>query len=63
MLIEHSAILDVACIGVPHAEMGEELKALAIPSDSGAAPAPEAVIAWCRERLSHYKCPPQPGMG
>ncbi len=57
VLIEHSAILDVACIGVPHAEMGEELKALAIPSDSGAAPAPEAVIAWCRERLSHYKCP------
>ena len=57
VLIEHGAILDVACIGVPHAEMGEELKALAIPHDDHAPPSPEAVIAWCRERLSHYKCP------
>ncbi len=57
VLIEHEAILDVACIGVPHAEMGEELKALAIPHDAVAAPSPEDIIVWCRERLSHYKCP------
>ena len=57
VLIEHPAVLDVACIGVPHAEMGEQLKALAIPRDSGSLPAGEEVIAWCRERLSHYKCP------
>lgn len=57
VLIEHEAVLDVACIGVPHAEMGEELKALAIARAPLHPPAPEAVIAWCRERLSHYKCP------
>ena len=55
VLIEHPAILDVACIGVPHAEMGEELKALAIPVDEALAPG--EVLNWCRERLSHYKCP------
>jgi len=55
VLIEHPAILDVACIGVPHAEMGEELKALAIAH--GEPEAAEAVLNWCRERLSHYKCP------
>ncbi len=57
VLIEHPAVLDIACIGVPHPEMGEELKALAIPRDSANPPPPEEIIAWCRERLSHYKCP------
>lgn len=55
VLIEHPAILDVACIGVPHPEMGEELKALAIPKGE---PVPaEEVLNWCRDKLSHYKCP------
>lgn len=55
VLIEHPAILDVACIGVPHAEMGEELKALAIAKDEPVDAA--AVLNWCRDKLSHYKCP------
>jgi long-chain acyl-CoA synthetase len=55
VLIEHPAILDVACIGVPHAEMGEELKALAIAQ--GEPINAEEVLNWCRDRLSHYKCP------
>ncbi len=57
VLIEHEAVLDVACIGVPHPEMGEEVKALAIARDPTSAPDPATMIAWCRERLSHYKCP------
>ena len=55
VLIEHPGVLDVACIGIPHAEMGEELKALAIPAEGELDSA--EVLAWCRERLSHYKCP------
>ena len=55
VLIEHPAILDVACIGVPHAEMGEELKALAIPQGEPADA--DEVLNWCRDQLSHYKCP------
>jgi len=57
VLIEHPGVLDVACIGVPNPEMGEELKALVIPVDPDAPPDPQALIDWCRERLSHYKCP------
>jgi long-chain acyl-CoA synthetase len=57
VLVEHPAVLDVACIGVPHPEMGEQMKALVIPVDPATAPEPAELLAWCRERLTHYKCP------
>jgi len=57
VLIEHPEISDVACIGVPDADMGESLKALVIPMDSDNPPAEAAIIAWCKERLTSYKCP------
>ncbi len=57
VLIEHPAVQDVACIGVPHPDMGEELKALVIPVDQANAPDPAELIRFCRDRLSHYKCP------
>ena len=56
VLIDHPAVADVACIGVAHAEMGEQLIALAI-AEHAEPPDGEAVVTWCRERLSHYKCP------
>ena len=57
ILIEHPVVLDVACIGVPHKEMGEELKALVILKEDVERPQEETIIAWCRDKLSHYKCP------
>jgi len=57
VLLEHPAVADVACIGIPHAEMGEQLKGLVVPEHADAAPDPDELITWCRERLSTYKCP------
>jgi long-chain acyl-CoA synthetase len=57
VLIHHPEILDIACIGIPHPEMGEELKALVIPTNPDAPPESQELLDWCRERLSHYKCP------
>ena len=48
---------DVACVGVPHAEMGEQLKALVVAADLASPPDPRQLIDFCRERLSHFKCP------
>ena len=57
VLVQHPAVLDVACIGVPHPEMGEELKALVMLREGVATPDPTDILGFCRERLSHYKCP------
>jgi long-chain acyl-CoA synthetase len=57
LLIEHPGVVDVACIGVPHPEMGESLEALVVPDDPTAPPDPAELAEWLRARLSHYKCP------
>jgi len=57
VLIEHPGVADVAVIGVPNTEMGEEVKALVVPADPTHPPSPEELIAFCRERIAGYKCP------
>lgn len=56
VLIDHPAVADVACIGIPHAEMGEELRALVV-LETGATATAEEILGHCREHLSTYKCP------
>jgi acyl-CoA synthetase (AMP-forming)/AMP-acid ligase II len=43
-------------IGVPDERWGEAVKAIVVPAP-GAQPDPDAVIAWARERIAHYKAP------
>ena len=59
VLVMHPKVADVAVIGVPHEEMGEEVKAVVQPRDwTDAGPELEAeLIGFARERLSHVKCP------
>jgi long-chain acyl-CoA synthetase len=59
LLVTHPKVLDVAVIGVPNEEFGEEVKAVVQPADMNAAGAQlaEELIAYCRANLSHIKCP------
>ena len=52
----HPAVLECAVIGIPDPHWGERPKAF-VTLNEGAAAAPEEIIAFCRERLAHYKCP------
>jgi len=57
VLLRHPQVADVAVLGVPNADMGEEAKALVIPSDPANPPSPEDLNAFCRAELAGFKCP------
>jgi len=57
ILIDHPSIADVGCIGVPHEDLGEELKALITINTPSSPPDLEEIANWLRNKLSHYKCP------
>jgi acyl-CoA synthetase (AMP-forming)/AMP-acid ligase II len=62
VLAAHPGIVDVAVIGVPNADFGEEVKAVVVPR---VAPRNEEeshtlaadIVAFCRGQLSAIKCP------
>ncbi len=56
VLYEHPDVLEAAVVGVPHDRLGEEVAALVVPRP-GAAPAPDVLRAWAKERLAAYKYP------
>ncbi|MEM9566351.1 MAG: AMP-binding protein, partial [Actinomycetota bacterium] len=56
VLFSHPEVSEVAVIGVPHEKWGETVKALVVLVD-GASATDQDLIAYCRDRLAHYKCP------
>lgn len=58
-VILHEKVADVAVVGVPNEEMGEEVKAVVQPA-MGIEPSDELaaeILAYAREHIAHYKCP------
>lgn len=59
LLVTHAAVADVAVIGVPNNDLGEEVRAVVqtvLPAQATPALAVE-LIQFCRASLSPVKCP------
>jgi long-chain acyl-CoA synthetase len=59
VLLRHPAVLDVAVIGVPEAQWGEEVRAVVELKDghSASSALEQELVDHCRSALAHFKCP------
>ena len=56
-IVKHPAVLECAVVAMPHEKWGEVPKAFVRAAPGRSASSEDELIAFCRERLAHFKCP------
>jgi fatty-acyl-CoA synthase len=56
VIYQHPAVQEVAVVAIPDETWGEVPKAF-VTSKPGMQPTAEEIIAFCRDRMAHFKCP------
>ena len=63
VLYAHPAIMEAAVVAQPDEKWGEVPHAFVTPAPDKDPPTEAEVIAWCRQRLAHFKCPKRVSFG
>lgn len=56
VICANPAVLEAVVIGIPDARLGEAIRAI-VALKAGSVLTEQELIDWCRDRLTHFKCP------
>ncbi len=57
MLATHPSVAEVAVLGLPDPDFGEQVVAVVVPQAGAPAPEAQVLVDWCRDRLASFKKP------
>jgi malonyl-CoA/methylmalonyl-CoA synthetase len=57
VLATHSGVGEVAVLGLPDPDFGEQVVAVVAPAAGQPAPSAQALVDWCKDRLASFKKP------
>lgn len=59
VLAMHPGVAEVAVLGLPDADLGEQVVAVVVPHAGASPPEARALVDWCKDRLASFKKPRQ----
>ena len=57
VLATHPGVAEVAVLGLPDADFGEQVVAVVVPAPGAPRPSAQELVDWCRDRLASFKKP------
>jgi malonyl-CoA/methylmalonyl-CoA synthetase len=57
VLATHPGVGEVAVLGLPDPDFGEQVVAVVVPATGQPRPEPQALVDWCKDRLASFKKP------